>query len=308
MQIYLPIAEISINIFLLLGLGAGVGFLSGIFGVGGGFLMTPLLIFIGIPPAVAVSTQANQVIASSASGALTHWRRQAIDIKMGLLLLIGGSLGSVLGVFLFTWLRTLGQIDLFVSLAYVALLSIIGGLMLVESVNALRKKFLGKGDDKANPRRKRRLIDRLPFKVRFARSGLYISVIPPLFMGFSVGALAAMLGIGGGFIMLPAMIYILRMPANVVVGTSLFQILFVTALTTYLQAAQNQTVDIVLALTLIVGGVIGAQFGARLGQRLPAEELRTGLALLVLGVGVKLAWDLGSEPSDMFEIIQTGVK
>lgn len=270
--------------------------------------MTPLLIFIGIPPAVAVSTQANQVVASSASGALAHWRRQAIDVKMGLLLLIGGSLGSILGVFLFTWLRTLGQIDLFVSLAYVALLSIIGGLMMVESINALRKKFFGKGGDKTNLRRKRRLIDRLPFKVRFARSGLYISVIPPLFMGFSVGALAAMLGIGGGFIMLPAMIYILRMPANVVVGTSLFQILFVTALTTYLQAAQNQTVDIVLALTLIVGGVIGAQFGARLGQRLPAEELRAGLALLVLGVGVKLAWDLGSDPSDMFEIIQAGVK
>ena len=307
MQIYLPIAELSINIFLLLGLGASIGFISGMFGVGGGFLMTPLLIFIGIPPAVAVSTQANQVVASSASGALAHWRRQAIDIKMGLLLLAGGSLGSFIGVFLFSWLRTLGQVDLFVSLAYVALLSVIGGLMLVESVQALRRKFSKSAAVKPSLKRKRRLIDKLPFKTRFPRSGLYISVIPPLIIGFCVGALAAMLGIGGGFIMLPAMIYILRMPANVVIGTSLFQILFVTALTTYLQAAQNQTVDIVLAILLILGGVVGAQFGARIGQRLPAEELRAGLAVLVLAVGVKLAWDLGSDPVDMFEIIETGM-
>ena len=292
MQIYLPIAEISVNVFVLLGLGAGVGFLSGMFGVGGGFLMTPLLFFIGIPPAVAVSTQANQICASSASGALAHWKRKTLDLKMGLLLLAGGSAGSILGVQLFAYLRSLGQIDLFISLSYVGFLGIIGGLMFLESVRAIL--------------RRRTWIDRLPFKMRFPTSGLYISVIPPVAIGFLVGTLAAIMGVGGGFVMVPAMIYILRMPTNVVVGTSLFQILFVTALTTVLQAGQNQTVDIVLAMLLTVGGVVGAQFGARAGRHLKAEELRALLAFMVIAVCLKLGWDLVVTPADLFEVMQHG--
>lgn len=304
MQVYLPIAEISVNIFLLLGLGLGVGFLSGMFGVGGGFLMTPLLIFIGIPPAVAVSTEANQIVASSASGAMAHWRRKTLDIKMGLLLLVGGASGSIFGVQLFAFLRSLGQIDLIISLCYVGFLGIIGGLMFIESVGAIRRR--NRATHSAQPvsrRRKRRMIDRLPFKTRFPASGLYLSVVPPIVIGFFVGTLAAIMGVGGGFIMVPAMIYILRMPTNVVVGTSLFQILFVTALTTFLQAAQNQTVDIVLALLLIVGGVVGAQLGARAGRHVKAEELRIALALMVLAVCAKLGWDLVAAPSDFFAIL-----
>ncbi len=305
MQIYLPIAEISLNLYLLLGLGLGVGFLSGLLGVGGGFLMTPILIFLGIPPAVAVSTQANQIMASSVSGALAHWRRRSLDVKMGVVLIIGGVFGSVLGVQLFGYLRSLGQIDLVISLCYVGFLGVIGALMLVESVNAIRRRVGGAPPPKRR-RRKRRLIDALPFKTRFPVSGLYMSVIPPLAIGFLVGALAALMGVGGGFVMVPAMIYILRMPTNVVIGTSLFQILFVTALTTFLQAAQNQTVDIVLAAILIVGGVVGAQFGVRAGARVKGEELRAGLALLVVGVCLKLAWDLAATPADLYVLIEAG--
>lgn len=309
MQIYLPIAEISVSIFLLLGLGAGVGFLSGMFGVGGGFLMTPMLMFIGIPPAVAVSTEANQIVASSASGALAHWRRKSLDVKMGLLLLVGGASGSIFGVQLFAFLRGLGQIDLIISLSYVGFLGIIGILMCIESVRAIIKRGRAperrEGGAGAN-KRKRGLIDILPFKMRFPASGLYISVIPPIAIGFFVGTLAAIMGVGGGFVMVPAMIYILRMPTNVVVGTSLFQILFVTALTTFLQAAQNQTVDVVLALLLIVGGVVGAQFGARAGRHVKAEELRALLAAMVLLVCGKLAWDLVVTPSELFAVLPIG--
>jgi uncharacterized membrane protein YfcA len=307
LQIYLPIAEMSVNIFLLLGLGTGVGFLSGMFGVGGGFLMTPMLMFIGIPPAVAVSTEANQIVASSASGALVHWRRQTLDVKMGGLLLVGGTAGSIFGVQLFAILTGLGQIDLIISLSYVGFLGIIGGLMLVESARAVIRR--NRPVDPAavtDFTRKRHWIDILPFKTRFRRSRLYISVIPPIVIGFFVGTLAAIMGVGGGFVMVPAMIYILRMPTNVVVGTSLFQILFVTALTTFLQATQNHTVDIVLAILLIVGGVIGAQFGARAGRKVKAEELRMALALMVLGVCVKLGWDLVVTPADLFSILPVG--
>lgn len=302
MQVYLPIAEISVDVFLLLGLGTFVGFLSGMFGVGGGFLMTPLLFFIGIPPAVAVSTQANQIVASSASGALAHWKRKTLDLKMGLLLLAGGSIGSILGVQLFAYLRSLGQIDLFISLSYVGFLGVIGGLMFLESVRAILQRRSG-GKGVGGNRRKRGWIDRLPFKMRFPQSGLYISVIPPLAIGLLVGTLAAIMGVGGGFVMVPAMIYILRMPTNVVVGTSLFQILFVTALTTVLQAGQNQTVDVVLAMLLIVGGVIGAQFGARAGRHIKAEELRALLAFMVVAVCLKLGWDLVVTPADLFEVL-----
>jgi len=306
-QIYLPIAELSVNIFLLLGLGAGVGFLSGMFGVGGGFLMTPLLMFIGIPPAVAVSTEANQIVASSASGALVHWRRQTLDIKMGSLLLVGGASGSFFGVQLFSMLRGLGQIDLIISLSYVSFLGIIGGLMFVESVRTmLRSRKVSATAQPRYDKPKRNWIDALPFKMRFPRSRLYISVIPPIVIGFFVGTLAAIMGVGGGFVMVPAMIYILRMPTNVVVGTSLFQILFVTALTTFLQASQNHTVDIVLAMLLIVGGVIGAQFGARAGQHVKAEELRATLAFMVLAVCAKLGWDLVVTPADMFAVLPFG--
>ncbi|WP_300527366.1 sulfite exporter TauE/SafE family protein [Maricaulis sp.] len=310
MQIYLPIAELSVNIFLLLGLGAGVGFLSGMFGVGGGFLMTPLLIFIGVPPAVAVSTEANQIVASSASGALAHWRRRTLDPKMGLLLLAGGSAGSIFGVQLFTFLRSLGQIDLIISLCYVGFLGTIGGLMMYESARTIMRSRQpeARREGGMGKRKKRGWIDTLPFKMRFPRSGLYISVIPPVAIGFFVGTLAAIMGVGGGFVMVPAMIYILRMPTNVVVGTSLFQILFVTALTTFLQATQNQTVDIVLAMLLTVGGVIGAQFGARAGRHVKAEELRALLAAMVLAVCLKLGWDLVVTPADMFEVLPVGME
>ena len=300
MQLYLPIAEVSVDLFLLLALGAGVGILSGMFGVGGGFLMTPMLIFIGIPPAVAVSTEANQITASSVSGALAHWRRGTLDVKMGTLLTAGGAGGSVIGVALFSWLREQGQVDLFVSVAYMDFLSAIGGLMLRESLAARRASRAG-----ATVRRpkRRKWLEGLPLRTRFYKSGVYMSIIPPMVIGLLVGMLAAMMGVGGGFIMVPAMIYLLRMPTNVVVGTSLFQILFVTALTTVLQATQNQTVDVVLAACLILGGVIGAQIGVRLGTRFRAEELRIGLALLVLAVGVKLAYDLIVTPGELYSIL-----
>ena len=302
MQIYLPIAEISVNIFLLLGLGGAIGFLSGLFGVGGGFLMTPILMFIGVPPAVAVSTQAPQIVASSFSGALAHWKRKTLDLKMGGLLLAGGVVGSFFGVQLFSYLRSLGQIDLFIGLSYVGFLGVIGGLMLLESVRSILRSRTGQAV--STPQRRRRSwVERLPVKMRFPSSGLYISIFPPIAIGFLVGVLAAIMGVGGGFVMVPAMIYILRMPTNVVVGTSLFQILFVTALTTVLQAGQNQTVDIVLAALLIVGGVVGAQFGARAGQLIKAEELRALLAFMVLAVCFKIGLDLVVTPSDLFVVI-----
>ena len=302
MQIYLPIAEISVNIFLLLGLGGAIGFLSGLFGVGGGFLMTPILMFIGVPPAVAVSTQAPQIVASSFSGALAHWKRKTLDLKMGGLLLAGGVVGSFFGVQLFSYLHSLGQIDLFIGLSYVGFLGVIGGLMLLESVRSILRSRTGQAV--STPQRRRRSwVERLPVKMRFPSSGLYISIFPPIAIGFLVGILAAIMGVGGGFVMVPAMIYILRMPTNVVVGTSLFQILFVTALTTVLQAGQNQTVDIVLAALLIVGGVVGAQFGARAGQLIKAEELRALLAFMVLAVCFKIGLDLVVTPSDLFVVI-----
>jgi uncharacterized membrane protein YfcA len=298
MQIYLPIAEVSVNAFLLLGLGGMVGVLSGMFGVGGGFLMTPLLFFIGIPPAVAVATEANQIVASSFSGVLAHFRRKTVDLRMGVVLLIGGLIGAALGVSLFNYLKSLGQVDLLVKLCYVVFLGIIGSLMFVESLNALRKSKAGT----APKRRKHNWIHGLPFKMRFRTSGLYISVIPPVLVGVSVGILAAIMGVGGGFIMVPAMIYLLGMPTKVVVGTSLFQIIFVTAFTTLLHATTNFTVDVVLAVLLLVGGVIGAQFGAVIGTKLKAEQLRILLAGMVLLVCGKLAFDLLVMPSELFTI------
>lgn len=298
MQIYLPIAEVSVNIFLILGMGGGVGFLSGLFGVGGGFLMTPLLIFIGIPPAVAVATEANQIVASSVSGVLAHWRRGNVDIKMGLLLLLGGVIGSTFGVWLFTYLRSLGQIDLVISLCYVIFLGVVGSLMLIESINSMRA-------------RKAKVVKRshthnwmhgLPFKVRFRKSRLYISAILPILVGALVGILSAIMGVSGGFVMVPAMIYLLGMPTSVVVGTSLFQIIFVTANVTILQSVSNQTVDVVLALLLLIGAVIGAQIGARFGGKMQGEQLRGLLALIVVGVCAMVSYDLIATPDDVFSI------
>ena len=300
MQIYLPIAELSVNIFLFLGMGACVGFLSGLFGVGGGFLMTPLLLFAGIPAAVAVATEANQIVASSVSGALAHWRRGNVDIKMGVVLLLGGFIGSTLGVWVFGLLQGLGQIDLVIRLSYVVFLAIIGGLMLVESLRAISRQR--KPGGKRQKLHQHNWLHGLPFKMRFRRSKLYISALLPLGIGILVGILAAIMGVGGGFIMVPAMIYLLGMPTVMVVGTSLFQIIFVTANVTFLQAWQNQTVDIFLALLLMAGGVIGAQLGTRASAKFPGEQLRGMLALIVLGVCARLAYELLVRPDDLFTI------
>ena len=300
MQIYLPIAEMSLDAFLLLGLGGLIGFLSGLFGVGGGFLMTPALIFIGVPPPVAVGTEANQIVASSVSGVLAHWQRRNVDFKMGAVLLVGGLVGSTFGVWLFAVLRSVGQIDLVIKLCYVTFLGIIGGLMFVESLRAMRRRrTAGSSRGKLH---KHTWVHGLPFKMRFRRSKLYISALLPLGVGVVVGVLAAIMGVGGGFIMVPAMIYLLGMPTSVVVGTSLFQIIFVTANVTFLQAYANQTVDVVLALLLLTGAVIGAQFGAKAGAKLHGEQLRILLAVMVLGVCAKLGYDLTVTPVDLYSL------
>ena len=296
MNIYLPIAEISVNAFLLLGLGGGVGFLSGVFGVGGGFLMTPLLIFIGIPPAVAVATEANQIVASSFSGVLAHWRRRTVDFKMGLVLLTGGIVGSAIGVQIFAYLRQQGQVELLVSLCYVVFLGIVGALMFIESIRAMMRTKIGR----VAPRRRHHWSHGLPFKMRFRASNLYISAIPPLAIGAMVGVLSAIMGVGGGFIMVPAMIYLLGMATTVVVGTSLFQIMFVTGATTLMHAIMNHTVDGILALLLLLGGVVGAQIGVRIGPKLKAEQMRVLLALLVLIVCAKMGYDLVRTPDELF--------
>ncbi|MEM1236705.1 MAG: sulfite exporter TauE/SafE family protein [Pseudomonadota bacterium] len=299
MQIYLPIAEVSVNAFVLLGMGGLVGVLSGMFGVGGGFLMTPLLFFIGIPPAVAVATEANQIVASSFSGVLAHLRRKSVDLKMGVVLLIGGLIGAAIGVVIFNYLRSLGQVDLLVRLCYVVFLGVVGSLMFVESLNALRRS---KNPAATPKRRKHGLIHALPFKMRFRVSGLYISVIPPVIVGIVVGILAAIMGVGGGFILVPAMIYLLGMPTKVVIGTSLFQIIFVTGFTTLLHATTNYTVDVVLAVLLLIGGVVGAQVGTIIGARMKAEQLRILLAGMVLLVCGKLALDLLIMPAELYSI------
>ena len=299
MQLYLPIAEVSVNIFLILGLGGLVGVLSGMFGVGGGFLITPLLFLAGIPPAVAVATSTNQIVASSFSALLGHLRRRTVDMTMGAVLLAGGLVGSGLGMAVFNWLRARGQVDLLVELSYVIFLGTVGAMMLVESLNALLKSRRPGARPK---RRKHYWVHALPLKMKFRVSGLYISAIPPLLVGLSVGVLAAIMGVGGGFIMVPAMIYLLGMPTKVVIGTSLFQIIFVTAFTTLLHATTMYTVDMVLALALIVGGVVGAQLGAVIGAKLRAEQLRILLALLVLAVCGQLALGLVLRPAELYEI------
>lgn len=302
MQVYLPIAEVSVDAFLLLGLGGVVGILSGMFGVGGGFLMTPLLFFIGIPPAVAVATGANQIVASSFSGLLAHLRRKTVDLRMGCVLLAGGMAGAALGVQVFAALREIGQVDLLVRLSYVVFLGGIGALMFVESLRAILKTRSGRKAE----RRRHNWIHALPLKMKFRKSGLYISVIPPVLVGLLVGLLAAIMGVGGGFIMVPAMIYLLGMPTKVVIGTSLFQIIFVTAFTTLMHAMTTYTVDMMLAVLLIVGGVVGAQFGTRIAVYLKAEQLRILLAIMVLAVCGKLAAELVLRPDELYSIGEAG--
>jgi len=301
MSIYLPIAEMNVNILLIIFIGMLVGGLSGLFGVGGGFLMTPLLIFLGIPPAVAVGTEAPHVLASSISGAIAHWRRRNVDIKMGFILLLGGIAGSTVGVNIFKILIGFGQIDLIIQLLFIFFLGLIGFSMLFESARTTIKKYRTTSTIRTKLHQ-HSWLHGLPFKMRFHRSKLYISTIPPLLIGFIVGILSAMMGVGGGFIMIPAMVYILGMSTNVVVGTSLFQIIFVTANSTFFQSYLNQTVDIVLAALMILGGVIGAQIGARLGSRFRAEYLRGALAFIVLMVCLKIFLDLTLTPSELFSL------
>jgi uncharacterized membrane protein YfcA len=300
MEIYLPVAEMSVNWLVLIALGTGVGFLSGMFGVGGGFLMTPLLVFTGIPSTVAVATTLSHVTASSMSGALAQWRKRAIDFAMAGVMMVGGIAGTLTGVWLFALMRRQGQMDLIVALTYVIMLGSIGIIMLRESLAALKAYRTGTAVS-------RRLVNRgwiqsLPFKMRFRQSRLYISVLPPIAIGFGVGILSAIMGIGGGFIIVPAMIYLLRMPTSVVMGTSLVQIIAVSAITTVLQATNNFSVDIVLAGLLVSGGVVGAQLGVRAGAKLRGEQLRLLLAILVLTVGAGLLWQLVATPADVYSL------
>jgi uncharacterized membrane protein YfcA len=297
MNIYLPIAEMSVNIWLILGLGGVTGVLSGMFGVGGGFLMTPFLIFIGVPPSVSVSTVANQIIASSVSGLQAHWRRGNVDFKMGRYLLAGGMVGSTLGVALFRWLKQSGYVDVVISVVYVTFLGVIGSLMAADSLRAMMKQHKKTGGNELP-----KFVQRLPFKVEFPKSKLTISAVMPLAIGAFVGVMVSLMGIGGGFFLIPAMIYLLGMPTSVVVGTSLFQIIFITANVTILHAVTTHTVDILLAAILLFGSVIGAQFGTKIGAKVSPEHLRGMLAALVLGVAIKLAFGLFTMPADVFSV------
>ncbi len=305
MDIYLPIAEVSVNAPLLIALGAIVGFISGLFGIGGGFLMAPVLVFLGIPPAVAVASQANHVVASSASSVLAYTAKRGVDYRMGAVMALGGAIGAFVGVELFRLLRLLGQADLVVSLSYLIFLGAIGGLMLNESLNTILRRRRGEPPKRRQTRRPLWLYG-LPLRMRFPRSGLYISALPPLGLGVGAGVLSAIMGVGGGFILVPAMLYILRMKASVVVGTSLFQIIITTAITTVLQAGRNQTVDIVLASLLLFGGVIGAQYGARASSRFRAEEMRALMGLIVLLVGIQMGLGLFIRPEEMFVLAPGG--
>jgi uncharacterized membrane protein YfcA len=302
MEIYLPIAEMSVHWLVILTMGAAVGFLSGMFGVGGGFLLTPLLIFYGIPPGVAVATTASHLTASSASGALAQWRRRTVDLKLAAVLIAGGVVGTWLGVWVFGLLRKIGQAELAISLGYVILLGVVGVLMLNESLATLRAASSGTEVPALRRNQQRSWLHALPLKMRFRVSRLYISAIPPFLMGVVVGILSAIMGVGGGFIVVPAMIYLLRVPTNIVMGTSLVQILFVTAITTILQATTNYTVDIVLAFLLVIGGVLGAQLGVGMAARMKGEHLRLLLGLLVLAVAVRLLWGLIVTPRDLYSV------
>jgi len=302
--IYLPIAEMPVNVLLVLLVSGAVGFVSGLVGVGGGFIMTPALIFLGIPGPVAVATGASQIAATSFSGIMTQTRRKSVDWRMGMLLSAGGILGSISGVGLFQRLLNIGQLDLIISILFLVFLAGIGGLMLAESIRVMRGKSQGGG--RLN-RSAKAVAHRLPFRVKFPRSGLYVSALPPLALGFGIGVLAAIMGVGGGFILIPAMIYLLRMPTNVVIGTSLFQVLVVTCVTIILQATATQRVDLVLAALLMLGGVVGAQFGARLGAGLKGEHLRALLGLILIVASLKFLSDLVIPPQE-FYVLGAGMR
>lgn len=305
-QLFLPIADIPVNVFLILGMGAAVGFVSGMFGIGGGFLMTPLLIFIGITPAVAVASVTSHMAASSFSGALSYWRKRAIDPALSLVLLCGGVAGTALGVWIFTLLRSVGQLDLIIALSYVVLLTAVGTLMFLEGARAILRARRG---DTAIARRARAQgwILGLPLKMRFKRSKIYLSVIPILGIGLFVGFLGAIMGVGGSFLLIPIMIYVLRVPTSTVIGTAMVLTLVTMVVATVLHAVTNHLVDAVLALVLMVGGVIGAQFGARAGQRIRGEHLRLLLGLLILSVGVRFAVELVIRPDELYSIRDLGI-
>lgn len=305
MQLYLPIAELPLNLFLLLGMGGAVGFISGLFGVGGGFLLTPFLIFIGVPAPVAVATSSVHIAASSVTGAITYWRRQALDIKLGAVLIAGGLLGTVAGVLFFNQMRRLGHLEVVITLSYVTLLMSVGGLMFVESVGALVAKRRAGGTAPVVTHQAPPWHRNLPWQITFHRSRLKISIIPVLVLGALIGFIGTVLGIGGGFLVVPALIYFFRIPTSVVVGTSLFQILMTAIAATILHGTISQAVDILLAMTLVVGGVIGAQFGVRTGQTLKGEQFRLLLALLILAVGIRFAYEIVGEPRELFVITAT---
>jgi uncharacterized protein len=305
LQIYLPIAEISVNLFFLVGIGAAVGFLSGLFGVGGGFLLTPLLIFSGVPTSVAVASVTGQVVAASTSGALSHYRRGGIDLHLALYLVLSGVLGAFGGVATFDLLRQAGQLDLVIALGFLVLLGSVGTLMLIESTRALIKRRSGIVVRERLPNQ-HNWIHGLPMRVRFKKSKLYISVLPVLLIGLFIGFVGSLLGIGGGFIMVPALVYLLRVPGNVVIGTSLLQVVAMMAATTILHAVESQSVDILLAFSLMVGGVAGAQFGASAGKQLRGEQLRGLLALLVLAVAIRFGLSLVLTPEDTFSMVVSG--
>ena len=302
MQIYLPIAELSLNAVLLLGMGFAIGFLSGMFGVGGGFILTPMLIFLGVPSAIAVGTSSSQVVAASVSSALGHWRRKNIDVHMGLLLMAGGFVGAIVGVLVLGYLKARGQLDIFVALTYVVLLGVVGGLMLIESVRTLRASPVKTAGGSRYRGGQHTWIEGLPFKTRFRQSRIYASTIPFVGIGAFIGLLTGIMGVGGGFLLVPAMIYLLRIPTRIVIGTSTFQIVCVTAFTTVLQATLNHTVDLLLSLPLMAGSVIGAQFGVGYSERFRAEQLRALLALIVLAVAVRIALGLVITPADVYSI------
>jgi uncharacterized protein len=299
-HLYLPIAGNSVNVLAILGLGGAVGLLSGIFGVGGGFLMTPLLIMMGIPPTVAAASDSNQIVGASTSGTLAHFRLGNVDFKMGLLLLAGGVAGGVVGVQIIKVLRQMGNADFLINITYVLMLGFVGSYMFIESISSMRKaKAPAKAPvltAKGKPSRYAQCISALPWQVDFKRSGIRLSVLMPLVLGVLVGVLAAIMGVGGGFIMVPVMVYLLRMPMHVVVGTSLFQILFTCVNVTIMQAWENHTVDFVLALILLLGSSVGAQLGAKVGKRLHGDQLKVLLATLVLVVMGKILYELLVRP------------
>ncbi len=306
MQIYLPIADLPVNVFLVLGMGLAVGFISGMFGIGGGFLMTPLLIFIGISPAVAVASVTSHIAASSCTGAITYWRKRALDMALAMMLLSAGIIGTACGVWLFTMLRALDQLDLMIGLSYVTLLTLVGGMMIHESVRAELRARKGMPATLRRPG-SHNWVHGLPLKMRFKRSKIYVSAIPVWGIGFIIGFIGAILGIGGGFLLVPMLIYFLRVPTATVIGTSMILTLITMASATVMHAATNHLVDAVLALILMVGGVIGAQFGARTGQRMRGERLRLLLGLLVFAVGLRFAYALVVQPDDLFSIRHVGV-